>query len=339
MNIEPDVAIHMKFFDVAEPSNDLHVSAWSDEETASIQQTRGSEVPWNLDRLDQRSKILDGLYIPDGTGKGVNVFIVDTGTRYTHLDLEGRAKYFGVDIIDDLTGSKLAGSDCNGHGSHVAGIVGGKRYGVAKEVTIYSVRGLNCNGKGAVSGVVRAFDLIAQFDPSRPKVVSLSLGIEVSKALNAALKRLVLDHGIVAVAAAGNQGSDSCKYSPASSGVTISVGATDAEDEVPSFSNAGSCVDLFAPGRNIMSLSSQCDNCVRAMSGTSMACPHVTGYVAIQLEKQASLTPTEILNKAIGHATKNAIDLDSMSIKKSAYNTPNRLLYVPRAVVEGANPI
>lgn len=329
----------MKFFDEGEPFNDLHENA--EEATSQKEpQISSSDVPWNLDRLDQRSKVLDGLYIPEGTGKGVNVFIVDTGTFYSHRDLEGRAKYFGVDLIDDLTGSNQKGLDCNGHGSHVAGIVGGKTYGVAKEVTIYSVRGLNCVGKGAVSGVVRAFDLIAQFDPSRPKVVSLSLGVEVSRSLNAALERLIRDHGIVAVAAAGNQAGNSCNYSPASSGVAISVGATDSEDDIASFSNTGACVHLFAPGRNILSLSSYCDTCVRPMSGTSMACPHVTGYVAIQLEKQPSLTPAEILRNVIHHATMNAIDLETMSLKETVHDTPNRLLYVPRPaqMVEGANP-
>ena len=331
MNIEEDVAVHMKFFDEDEPSNGLQ------EDGQEVVFQNEPDVPWNLDRLDQHSKILDGQYNPEGTGEGVDVFIIDTGTHYTHEDLEGRAKYFGVDMIDDLTGSTLKGSDCNGHGSHVAGVVGGKKYGVAKKVTIYSVRGLNCAGKGAVSGVVHAMDLIAKFETPNPKVVSLSLGIEVSVALNMALKRLVSDHGIVAVAAAGNQGSDSCKYSPASSHVAISVGATDDQDEVVSFSNTGACVHLFAPGRGITSISNTCNSCTRMMSGTSMACPHVTGSVAILLGLKRDLTPDEVLQITVDKSTKDAIGLDSMGLKHTATSTPNRLLYVPALGSAGAD--
>ena len=326
VNIEEDIAVHMKFFDHDQLSGELQGNIQSEEEGNN--DIISSKVPWNLDRLDQHSKVLDGQYNPEGTGKGVDVYIVDTGARYTHQDLEGRAKYFGVDMVDKLTGSDLKGYDCNGHGTHVAGTIGGKTYGVAKEVTMNIVRGLNCAGKGAVSGVVHAMNLIAMVKSSNPKVISLSLGIEKSDALNTALKSMN-DKGITTVSAAGNQGSNSCNYSPASSGVSISVGATDSSDEIVSFSNTGACVHLFAPGRDIVSITNACDSCTRAMSGTSMACPHVTGYVAILLGLNPTLTPAKVLQNAIYKSTKDAIGTDFMMLKDTAIATPNRLLYVP----------
>ena len=326
MNIEEDIAVHMKFFDYGELSSDLQSNAQFDKE-GNEPVISSSRVPWNLDRIDQHSKVLDGQYNPEGTGKGVDIYIVDTGARYTHQDLEGRAKYFGVDMIDKQTGSNLKGYDCNGHGTHIAGTIGGKTYGVAKEVTMHIVRGLNCAGKGAVSGVVHAMNLIAKRKSPNPKVISLSVGIEKSNALNTALKSMN-DKGITTVAAAGNQGSNSCNYSPASSGVSISVGATDSSDEIASFSNTGACVHLFAPGRDIVSIAHTCDTCTTMMSGTSMACPHVTGYVAIILGLDPTLTPAEVLQKVIQKSTKNALSTNFKTLKDTAATTPNRLLYV-----------
>ena len=286
-------------------------------------------MPWNLDRIDQHPATLDGQYNPEGTGKGVDVFIVDTGIRYTHSDLGGRAKYAGIDVIDQQTGSDLKGSDCQGHGSHVAGVVGGNSYGVAKAATLYSLRALDCSGTGAVSGVITALEYIANFQSSNPKVISLSLGIDTSAALDNGLKEVVNTHGITAVAAAGNNGLDSCKFSPASSGVTIDVGATDNGDEAASFSNTGACLDVFAPGKMINSVGFGCDTCTKVMSGTSMACPHVTGYVAVLLELQPTLKPAQVLQNIVAKSTKDAVRLSYVSDKNTAAQTPNRLLYIP----------
>ena len=292
--------------------------------------TSSPAVPWNLDRLDQHAATpLDGQYNPEATGKGVDVFIVDTGIRYTHEDLGGRAKYAGLDVIDQLTGSTLKGLDCQGHGSHVAGVVGGNTYGVAKGATLYSLRGLDCTGTGAVSGVVTALEYIANYPSSNPKVISLSLGVDASAALDNGLREVVNKHGITAVAAAGNNGLDSCNFSPASSGVTIDVGATDSGDEAASFSNTGACLDVFAPGKMIDSVGFGCDTCTKVMSGTSMACPHVTGYVAVLLELQPTLTPTQVLENIVAKSTKDAVRLNYVSDKNTAARTPNRLLYVP----------
>ena len=288
------------------------------------------EVPWNLDRIDQRSKHLDGKYNPNGTGKGVDVFIVDTGIRYTHQDLEGRAKYSGIDIIDHITGrTYLQGVDCNGHGTHIAGIIGGRKYGVAKGVTMYSVSSMDCNASGAISGFVHALEHVAKLASPNRKVISMSIGSKSSVALDNAVRDIVNRYGIVVVAAAGNDGDNSCSYSPGSSNMSINVGATDINDQVASFSNTGSCVQVFAPGDGVCSLSSKCDSCAAIMSGTSMACPHVTGYVALLLEMQPSLTPAQVLRKVVKQSTKGALDFRLNAAFSK--NTPNRLLNVPQS--------
>ena len=339
-SIEEDVAIRKSYSSFSsEPSSvdgiSGTLSVQSETETPNANSdaklgTSSSAVPWNLDRIDQHTAtLLDGQYNPEATGKGVDVFIVDTGIRYTHKDLGGRAKYAGLDVIDQLTGSSLNGLDCQGHGSHVAGVVGGDTYGVAKGATLYSLRGLDCGGTGAVSGVVTALEYIANYPSTNPKVISLSLGVDSSAALDNGLRELVNKHGITAVAASGNNGLDSCKFSPASSGVTINVGATDNGDEVASFSNTGACTDIFAPGKMINSVGFGCDTCTKVMSGTSMACPHVTGYVALLLELQPTLKPSQVLENIVAKSTKDAIRLNYVSNKDTAARTPNRLLYVP----------
>ena len=298
-----------------------------------------NSVTWNLDRLDQHDVKLDGRYEPEGDGEKASIYIIDTGVRYTHHEFEGRAKYSGFDAIDKLTGTNLKGADGHGHGTHCAGTAAGKTYGVAKKATIYSVRALGSSGSGAVSGIVEGMDFIAKKvddgTHTGPVIFSMSLGVRESATLNAAVKR-AMDKGIVAVGASGNQGGDSCDYSPASARVGIAVGATDRLDKTVAFSNSGECTDIAAPGYSITSSHSKCDTCTKTLSGTSMAAPHVAGYMGIILSLNPQMTAAEAKEKMIKQSTKNAVGLAAIS-SSLASKTPNRLLYVPQATAQDSD--
>ena len=289
-----------------------------------------STVPWNLDRLDQRRVTLDQQYDPSGDGKDVDVYIIDTGVRATHQDLVGRVHNSGFDAVDTLTGSHNNGEDCNGHGTHCAGITAGKVYGVAKKATIYNMRALNCEGTGAVSGIVMGIDKIVQQEKEkmngRPTVISQSLGVKKSESLNRAITEAT-NAGITCVGAAGNQGDYSCDYSPASAMGGIAVGATNRKDEVTIFTNTGECTTIMAPGSSITSASNKCDTCTKTMSGTSMAGPHAAGYAAIVLSQSPQMTPAEVKEKMILQSTKGNVMMSSIASSR-AHHTPNRLLYV-----------
>ena len=309
--------------------------AFSEEDYEADEQ-RSSSVQWNLDRIDQRKNHLDGAYKPEGTGELASIYIIDTGVRYSHKEFGGRAKYSGFDAIDKLTGSSRHGEDCQGHGTHCAATAAGKKYGVAKKAMIYSLRALGCSGSGAVSGIVEGMDFIAkQVDSgvhNGPVVFSMSLGVKASVSLNAAVKR-VTHKGIVAVSAAGNQGGDSCNYSPASARVGISVGATNKDDDVVTFSNAGECTDIYAPGVAIKSATSKCDTCTQTLSGTSMAAPHVAGYMAILMSLTPKMSAIQAKKHLVAQSTKGAVGLAAIS-SSLASRTPNRFLYVAKNTAE-----
>ena len=295
--------------------------------------TAAHEVPWNLDRIDQRSDTLDGSYSPEGTGEGVDVYIFDTGIHYTHNEFEGRASYGGYDAIDALTGSDKRGLDCNSHGTHCAGTVGGKTFGVAKKASLYSIRVLGCTGSGAISGIIKGLDHVMESrSKSRKAVISMSLGVRSHHGRHNSFTTAIdnaVSSGIVIVAASGNQGTDSCTVSPGNAMKSISVAATKRNDESAFFSNLGSCVDVFAPGTEIRSAGMDCDNCVATKSGTSMACPHVAGYAAVLLGIDSTLTPTQVKQRIVSHATKGVVSFESVTALSS--KTPNRLLYVPKS--------
>ncbi|MSY38944.1 MAG: S8 family serine peptidase, partial [Actinobacteria bacterium] len=239
---------------------------------------------WGLDRIDQLTANLDGLFTPAGTGSGVVAYVVDTGIYAAHSDFTGRISS-GYTAISDGNGT----NDCNGHGTHVAGTIGGTTYGVAKQVTLVPVRVLGCTGSGSTSGVIAGIDWAITHHASGPAVLNMSLGGGYSKTLNDAVVAAVAD-GITVVVAAGNSSVNACDSSPASEATAITVGATSSNDARASFSNYGSCVDLFAPGVNITSAGISGTTSASTFSGTSMASPHVAGAAAVYLGLRSSAT-------------------------------------------------
>ena len=253
---------------------------------------------WGLDRIDQRSATLDGSFQYPGTGRGVTAYILDTGIRYSHTDFGGRA----VPGFDAYGGN---GSDCRGHGTHVAGTVGGSVHGVAKEVSLVSVRVLDCKGQGTTSGVVAGLEWVMAH-ASRPAVANLSLSGDADAVLDAAV-RATIAAGIPVVVAAGNNARDACSFSPARVAEAMTTGATDRADTKPYFSNWGACVDWYAPGVSIVSAGIGSDTEIVTMSGTSMSAPHTTGVAALHLESNPAATPAEVRAALSAAATENVV--------------------------------
>jgi len=288
-------------------------------------------IPWNLDRLTKRTNVLNNKFHPDGNGEHVNIYVIDTGVRDTHKDFEGRVKFAGFDAVDYLTGSNNKGRDCNGHGTHCAAVTAGKFFGVAKKANIYNMRALNCEGVGAVSGIVMGIDKIIKMasHSTNRTIITQSLGVKKSRTLNGAIQRAV-EANIMSVGASGNQASYSCNFSPASAKVGIAVGAVNKRDQVTIFTNTGECTDIMAPGVQIRSATMDCDTCTKTLSGTSMAAPHVTGAAAIILGKNPTMSAKKLKEEVLKHATNGLVKMTLVASNRATM-TPNKLLYVKSA--------
>jgi subtilisin family serine protease len=267
---------------------------------------------WGLDRIDQRSLPLSRTYTY-GSARGVTAYVLDTGIRLSQTEFAGRARS-GWDFV----GKDATAEDCNGHGTHVAGTIGGTKYGVAKDVSLVAVRVLDCKGSGSYSAIIDGIDWVTK-NAVKPAVANMSLGGPVSSALNAAVARSIAA-GVTYAVAAGNDNTNACNQSPAAAPDALTVAATDKSDRRASFSNYGKCVDLFAPGVQITSASYASDTGTAVMSGTSMASPHVAGAAALVLGAHPAWTPKQVRDALVAGATADVVS--------SAGGSPNKLLYV-----------
>jgi aqualysin 1 len=272
-----------------------------------------SPATWGLDRIDQRNLPLSNSYTYNFTGAGVSAYIIDTGIRVSHNEFGGRA-VSGYDFVNNDSNA----DDCNGHGTHVAGTVGGAVYGVAKGVTLIAVRVLDCSGSGTTSGVIAGVDWVTSHHTTGKAVANMSLGGGTSTSLDNAVKNSIAD-GVVYAVAAGNSNRDACRFSPARVPEAITVGATTSSDARASYSNFGSCLDLFAPGSSITSAWYTSNTATNTISGTSMAAPHVAGVAALYLEGHSG-TPQQVRDAIVNAATTNVVT-------NPGRNSPNRLLY------------
>ena len=272
-----------------------------------------TNATWGLDRIDQRNLPLSTTYTYTSTGSGVNAYIIDTGIRTTHTQFGGRA--FGAfTSINDGGGTQ----DCNGHGTHIAGTVGGSIHGVAKAVRLHAVRVLSCAGSGTTSGVIAGVDFV-RTNGVRPAVANMSLGGGVSTALDTAVINAI-NAGIQFVVSAGGSNSNASNASPARVAAAITVGSSTMTDARSSFSNFGSVVDLFAPGSSITSAWHTSNTDTRTISGTSMATAHVTGVAARFLQTSPAASPAAVRNALVADATLNVLT-------GIPAGTPNRLLF------------
>ncbi|PYS73961.1 MAG: serine protease [Acidobacteria bacterium] len=297
-------AAEMSEEDAERLSEDFRVKFVEEDSVMTADATQ-TNPPWGLDRIDQRNLPLNATYNYNWTGSGVRVYVIDTGIRTSHNQFGGRAS----NVFDAFGGS---GADCNGHGTHVSGTVGGSTYGVAKSALLRGVRVLDCNGSGSTSGVIAGVDWV-RVNRIDPAVANMSLGGGASTALDNAVNNLS-NSGVTIAVAAGNSNANACTAN------AITVGSTTSTDARSSFSNFGTCLDLFAPGSSILSSWYTSNTATATLSGTSMASPHVAGVAALYKQANPSASPTTIRNAIVNNATANVVT-------NPGTGSPNRLLY------------
>jgi subtilisin family serine protease len=303
----------------------------ADPAVAYVQQDRAVHIldvqpnppSWGLDRVDQRDLPLDNSYTDDNQGAGVTAYVIDTGIRITHTTFGGRAS-FGTNTTGDGNNT-----DCNGHGTHVAGTIGGSQYGLAKAVNLVAVKVLNCAGSGSFAGVAQGIDFVtAQHQAGARAVANMSLGAQGSDAATENAVRNSIADGVVYGIASGNSNANACNFTPARVAEAITVNASTRTDARASFSNFGTCTDIFAPGDGITSSWMTNDTATNTISGTSMATPHVVGAAALILGANASFTPAQVATAMFNAATPN-------KITNPGTGSPNRLLF---SRTGGGNP-
>lgn len=282
--------------------------------TVSISGTQANPPSWGLDRIDQRNLPLDSSYTYPNTASNVHAYIIDTGIRFTHNDFGGRATS-GYDAVDGGSAD-----DCNGHGTHVAGTVGGSAYGVAKAVQLVGVRVLNCSGSGTNAGVIAGVDWVTQ-NAIKPAVANMSLGGGANSSLDTAVRNSIASGVTYGLAAGNDSGANACNTSPARTAEAITVGSTTNTDARSSFSNIGTCLDIFAPGSSITSAWYSSNTATNTISGTSMATPHVVGAAALVASANPGWTPQQVRDQLVANATPNVVT-------SPGTGSPNRLLYV-----------
>jgi subtilisin family serine protease len=303
-------AVEMSAEDAERLSQDFRV-AYVEEDGVVTADATQSNPPWGLDRIDQRNLPLNAIYTFNWTGSGVRAYVIDTGIRTTHTQFSGRAS----NVFDAFGGN---GVDCNGHGTHVSGTIGGSTYGVAKSALLRGVRVLDCNGSGSTSGVIAGVDWVTN-NHINPAVANMSLGGGASSALDTAVNNLA-NSGVPIAVAAGNSNTDACTQSPARAANAITVGSTTTSDARSSFSNFGTCLDIFAPGSGILSSWFSSDTATATLSGTSMASPHVAGVAALYKQFSPGASASTTRNAIVNGSTTN-------HVTNAGSGSPNRLLY------------
>jgi subtilisin family serine protease len=294
---------------------DPAVAYVTQDHTVRLLDTQPNPPSWGLDRIDQRNLPLDLSYTYPNTASNVHAYIIDTGIRISHSDFGGRASY-GFDFIDN----DAIADDCHGHGTHVAGTTGGTSFGVAKGVQLVAVRVLNCAGSGSFTQVIGGIDWVTA-NAIKPAVANMSLG---AAGTNAAMETAVtnsINSGVAYAIAAGNSASDACNFTPARTPAAITLGATDITDNRASFSNFGTCLDLFAPGVSITSAWITSDNATNTISVTSMASPHAAGAAALILGTNPGFTPQQVRDAMVATATPGVVG-------NPGVGSPNLLLFV-----------
>jgi subtilisin family serine protease len=295
---------------------DPRVASVAQDTRVTLEHTQKNPPSWGLDRIDQANLPLNKSYTwPESAGAGVTVYVIDTGIRISHKDFGGRASY-GWDFVGD---DRTAG-DGNGHGTHVAGTIAGKQYGVAKNAKVVAVRVLDNSGGGSTADVIAGIDWVTRH-AKKPAVANVSLGGYRNTQLDAAVRNSVAS-GVTYTVAAGNDGLPAGLYSPAGVREAITVGATDKKDARASWSNFGSALDLFAPGVGITSASYASDTGRATFSGTSMASPHVAGVAALYLADHRRASPAQVSKALVAQAA-------SGKVSGRGLGSPNKLAQVP----------